>query len=128
MYDSAEEKGLNPGAIVSGWLTAVSGLGCAVLILALLLWQMPLDLQAERWLGLGLGALAAFAGGVRAGRRGGGSGLIHGLLAGMLLLLTQVALAGIWAGLPDSGSLFWMTVLSMGACAAGGVLGVNLGR
>nr|PZN44978.1 MAG: TIGR04086 family membrane protein [Bacillota bacterium] len=124
---TGDGQGYSLPAVVAGWGAGLVALGVAAVGLGFLLWQLPLGPPAEGWLAVVLWALAGLVAGLQAGRRSQGSGLVHGLSAGVLVCLTLLALAAVWAGLPPGSQIAWMGGAAAGAGALGGILGVNLG-
>lgn len=82
--------------------------------------------QTLPWLTGAILAASAFIGSLAAGRQAGSKGLYHGLATGMLFFLTLWLLAGLFLPGQASISIFSKFLLSLGAGAFGGILGVAL--
>lgn len=82
--------------------------------------------QTLPWFTGGILAVSAFSGSLAAGKQAGSRGLYHGLATGLLFFFALLLLAGLF--LPGQAGLgiFSKLVLSLGAGALGGVIGVGL--
>jgi len=82
--------------------------------------------QTLPWFTVTILAASAFSGSLAAGRQAGSRGLYHGLATGLLFFLALWLLAGLFLPGQASISIFSKLLLSLGAGALGGVLGVGL--
>jgi putative membrane protein (TIGR04086 family) len=86
----------------------------------------PLSPETEATMAFVWHVMAGLAGGFSSARRAAGSGWMHGALAGMALVLSLAAVAGVATALPTLATLLQLAGIGTGAGAVGGIIGVNV--
>jgi putative membrane protein (TIGR04086 family) len=82
--------------------------------------------QSLPWLTGAILAVSAFSGSLAAGKQVGSRGLYHGLATGMLFFLAILLLAGLFLPGQAGLSIYTKLLVSLGAGALGGIIGVGL--
>lgn len=82
--------------------------------------------QTLPWFTGAILAVSAFSGSLAAGRQAGSRGLYHGLATGLLFFIAIWLLAALFLPGQASLSIFSKFLISLGAGAVGGVIGVGL--
>ncbi|MDD4239049.1 MAG: TIGR04086 family membrane protein [Desulfotomaculaceae bacterium] len=82
--------------------------------------------QTLPWFTGAILAASAFSGSLTTGKQAGSRGLYHGLATGLMFFLALWLLAGLFLPGQASISIFSKFLLSLGAGALGGVIGVGL--
>lgn len=82
--------------------------------------------QTLPWFTGSILAISVFFGALNSGKQAGSKGLFHGLATGILFFLALWILAGLFLPGQASLSIFTKFLLSLGAGALGGVIGVGL--
>lgn len=128
MKGSAEYPGLRPGAIAVGVLWGLGLMLFGLVMQGVVAMGTPLSegvlqLMTTVWPGIG-----ALVGGFLAGRRAQGVGWLHGMLAGIALVLSIAAVAGVTTALPTLAWILQVGGVATGAGLLGGILGVNTGK
>lgn len=128
MKGSAGSPGFQPGAVGVGMLWGLGLMLLGVVVQGVVNMGTPLSEGVLRLMDTLWPAVGAAVGGYLAGRRAAGVGWLHGLLAGIALVLSLAAVMGISSALPTLAWALKVGGVSAGAGMLGGVLGVNSAR
>lgn len=115
-------------AVGAGMLWGLGLMLLGAVVQGIVGYSTPLSGKVENWLAMAWQAVGPMVGGFMAARRAQGSGWLHGMLAGIAVVLSVAAAMGVHTALPTLAAVLKLVGIGGGAGALGGIAGVNSGK
>lgn len=121
-------SGFDLSAVGSGVLWGMMLMLVGALLQGIMAYRSPLSPGAEAFWNYGWQGMGALLSGFMAGRRAGGSGWLHGSIAGAGMALAVAGVMGVLTDLPAMAGLLKGLGGGAGLGALAGIAGVNFGN